>query len=133
MARSVSAHVASASKTGEHVVGSVPRDLLELGDAVTFRGRHLGLRFTMTSAITAMDRPRHFRDEMRRGPFRRFEHDHYFDVTDDGRTRMRDDVRFVVPGALLGLPIGRWVLVPHLRVFLSERAGHLKRLAEGAG
>ena len=79
LARSVDAHVESARTTGERAVGGVTSGLLNLGDEVTSRAKHLGVTQELTSRIIAFDRPRHFRDEMVRGAFRRLVHDDYFE------------------------------------------------------
>ena len=89
LARSVDAHVASTSATGERAVGGVTTGLLNLGDEVRWRARHFGVTQELTSRITALDRPNHFRDEMVRNTFRRLVHDHHFEACREG-TRMVD-------------------------------------------
>jgi len=129
LARSVDAHVVSAGASGERAVAGVTTGLLGLGDQVTWRGRHLGVVQELTSRITAFDRPRHFRDEMVRGAFRKLAHDHYFEAVPAG-TRMRDVFEFSAPLGILGR-LAEWaVLTGYLRRFLEERAQVLKRLAE---
>jgi ligand-binding SRPBCC domain-containing protein len=78
LARSVDAHVASTSDSGEEAIGGVTTGLLGLGDQVTWRARHLGVRQTLTGRISMYDRPRHFRDTMVRGAFSRLYNDHTF-------------------------------------------------------
>lgn len=129
LARSVDAHVLSASATGERAVGGVTTGLLNLGDQVTWRGRHFGVTQELTSRITAFDRPRHFRDEMVRGAFRRLVHDHYFDPVSVG-TRMRDIFEFAAPWGVVGRLAERAFLTSYLRRFLEERAAVLKKMAE---
>lgn len=129
LARSVDAHVESAHTTGEKAVGGVTSGLLSLGDEVTWRARHFGVTQDLTSRITAFDRPRHFRDEMVRGAFRRLVHDHYFEPTPLG-TRMVDVFDFTAPFGLLGSAVDRFVLHGYLKRFLETRAEALKRLAE---
>lgn len=129
LARSVDAHVASAGSSGERAVAGVTTGLLGLGDQVTWRGRHFGIVQELTSRITAFDRPRHFRDEMVRGPFRSLVHDHYFDAVPAG-TLMRDVFEFLAPFGAVGRWSERTVLTEYLRRFLAERARVLKWLAE---
>jgi ligand-binding SRPBCC domain-containing protein len=43
--------------------------VMKLGDTVTWRARHFGIAFQMTSAITDYERPIRFVDEQQRGPF----------------------------------------------------------------
>jgi ligand-binding SRPBCC domain-containing protein len=129
LARSVDAHIASAGASGEQAVAGVTTGLLGPGDEVTWRGRHFGIVQDLTSRITAFDRPRYFRDEMVRGPFRMLVHDHYFDAVPAG-TRMRDVFEFAAPLGVVGRLADRIVLTGYLRRFLVHRAQVLKRLAE---
>jgi ligand-binding SRPBCC domain-containing protein len=129
LARSVDVHVASAQTSGERAVAGVTTGLLNLGDEVTWRGRHFGVTQELTSRITVLDRPRHFRDEMVRGAFSRLVHDHYFDETPTG-ARMRDLFEFTAPWGILGRLAERMLLTSYLRRFLEERAQVLKGLAE---
>jgi ligand-binding SRPBCC domain-containing protein len=129
LARSVDAHAASAGASGERAVAGVTRGLLNLGDEVTWRGRHFGIIQELRSRITRFDRPRYFRDEMVRFAFRRLCHDHYFEAVSGG-TRMRDLFEFTVPWGPIGRVAERAVLVSYLRRFLETRAQVLKRLAE---
>src|SRR6516225_2070064 len=89
LSRSVDLHVASTRETGERAVGEATSGLLGLGEEVTWSARHFGVRQTLTSRITALDRPRHFRDSMVRGAFRRFDHDHFFAARGED-TEMQD-------------------------------------------
>lgn len=129
LARSVDAHVVSAEASGERAVGGVTTGLLNLGDQVTWRARHFGMTLELTSRITACDRPRHFRDEMVRGAFRSFAHDHYFEATASG-ARMRDVFEYAAPWGVAGRFAERAVLTGYLRRFLEQRARVLKKLAE---
>jgi ligand-binding SRPBCC domain-containing protein len=131
LARDAAAHVRSASDTGERIISGRASGLFELGDEVTFEARHFGIRQRLTSRITAFDRPNFFQDRMLRGAFRFLEHDHRFQALPNGRTRMTDELRFIVPLGWLGWPVGQWVIRPHLRRFLETRGRFLCSLAEG--
>lgn len=133
LARSIDAHVASATGTEER---PIPRDggkasgLMVLGDQVTWRARHLGVVQHLTSCITAYDRPRHFRDSMVRGAFARFDHDHFFDE-DGSATLVRDVFDFTSPLGPLGRIANALFLDAYMKRFIEERARVLKELAEG--
>lgn len=129
LARDVDAHARTLAETGETVTERPPHRLLEKGDVVTFRGRHFGIWFRHRAQITALERPRHFCDEMLSGAFRRFVHDHDFTPTDEG-TQMTDTVSFRAPGGPIGWLVDRWILVPYLARVLRERGAALKREAE---
>jgi ligand-binding SRPBCC domain-containing protein len=78
-------------------------------------------RRRLTSRIVASDRPRHFRDEMVRGAFRRLVHDHYFEPIARG-TRMVDVFDFTAPLGVLGLAVDRLILTAYLRRFLESNS-----------
>jgi ligand-binding SRPBCC domain-containing protein len=132
LARSVDAHLASTRQTGERAVAGVTTGLMALGDEVTWEARHLGVRQKLTSRISAFDRPRHFRDEMVRGAFARFLHDHHFDATESG-TRMIDELDFSAPLGPLGRLAEQMFLTAYLTRFLEQRSQVLKALAESDG
>jgi len=92
----------------------------------------LGVRQTLTSRITAFDRPQHFRDSMVRGAFRRFDHDHFFAACGDA-TEMRDVFDFESPLGPLGRLVDTLVLERYLRRFLETRNAEIKRVAESEG
>ena len=104
LARSVDVHLDSTRGTGERAIAGVTSGLLELGDEVTWRARHFGIWQSLRARITIFDRPRHFRDSMVSGAFRRFDHDHFFD---------------------------HLVLKAYLTRFLCERNAVIRKLAEG--
>lgn len=66
---SVDAHTGSMAASGERAVAGVTSGVMKLGDTVTWRARHFGIAFRMTSAITEYQRPARFVDEQQRGPF----------------------------------------------------------------
>src|SRR5579859_2335820 len=131
--RCIDLHVESAGPSREQAIGGVTHGLIGPGEEVTWRGKHFGVWLKHTSRITAFDRPRHFRDEMMRGLFRSFSHDHSFEALPDGRTRMRDRMAFEAPFRPLGWLVERLLLGPHLRGFLEERNRMVRTIAEGDG
>jgi ligand-binding SRPBCC domain-containing protein len=134
LARSIDAHVASTPGTDERPVdrdGGKTRGLMQLGDEVTWRARHLGVVQHLTSKIVQYDRPGHFRDSMVKGAFAGFDHDHYFDDDGAGGTLMRDVFVFRSPLGALGRIADRVFLERYMRRLLEERARILKELAEG--
>jgi len=65
LARDVSVHAKSAAFSSERVVGpGRTQGLLELGDIISFEGRHFGFTQRFVARITALDRPDRFVDEM---------------------------------------------------------------------
>jgi ligand-binding SRPBCC domain-containing protein len=112
---SIDAHVGSFASSGETAAAGVTTGIIGMGEFVTWRAQHFGITWTMTSVITAWDRPHRFVDEQRSGPFKSFWHEHRFTPVDDG-TLLDDDVRFEAP---LG-PLGRIAEALVLRRYLAH-------------
>jgi ligand-binding SRPBCC domain-containing protein len=132
LARSIDLHVVTALGTDEQAVSGRTTGLIELDEEVTWEARHLGVRQRLTSKITAFDRPRHFRDEMVRGAFASFEHDHYFEPHQEG-TMMREVFAYRSPLGVLGRVADVLFLEAYMRRFLTTRADVLKQFAENDG
>ncbi|KRA23688.1 cyclase [Microbacterium sp. Root61] len=118
----IDAHLASMHDSGETAVGGVTSGSIGLGESVTWRARHFGIWFTLTSCITALDRPHRFVDEQVSGPFRSFVHEHAF-VQDAGTTVMTDTLTVASP--FFGRLAERVVLVPYLRRLIRKRNAYL--------
>ena len=129
LARDIDLHLKSMADTGERAVAGKTSGLIGLGEEVTWEAKHLGVRQRFTSRITGFSPPRHFRDEMVRGAFKSFVHDHYFEE-DDGLTTVRDVLRFSSPFGIVGRIVDRVVLAGYLRRLLSRRREAVKRTAE---
>jgi ligand-binding SRPBCC domain-containing protein len=128
LARSTNAHVASLADSGERVV-SAPRELLELGDAVTWEARHFGMRQRLTAMITHMDPPAEFSDDQIKGAFHSFRHVHRFGAVPGG-TLCVDDFTYRVPLGWIGLIVDVLFVRSYMRALLLRRAAFLRRLAE---
>jgi ligand-binding SRPBCC domain-containing protein len=125
----VDAHTASLAHSDERAVGGVTTGLIGLGEDVTWSATHFGIRFTMTSRVTDLDRPRRFVDQQVRGPFRRFDHEHVFE-SDGGGTVMIDRVSFDAPVGVIGRVVERLVLGRYLQQLIETRGRFLKTEAE---
>ena len=73
---------------------------MRVGTRIDYRLRVHGLRLRWQSEITAWDSPHRFVDEQRRGPYRRWIHEHHFEERDGG-TLCVDDVRYAAFGGWL--------------------------------
>ena len=118
----IDAHVASMSESKERAVAGVTTGRIGLGETVTWRARHFGVWFTMTSEISELDRPARFVDRQVRGPFKTFVHEHRFESQPSG-SRMTD--RITVGSPILGRLAERLILVPYLRRLITQRNAHL--------
>ena len=110
LSRSIDLHTLAMSRSREEAVDGRTSGLIGLGETVTWRARHLGVRQRLTIRISGCERPRWFRDELVRGAFATMVHDHYFDSADGDGTEMRDVFRFSAPAGPIGRMIERLVL-----------------------
>ena len=129
LSRSVDLHMTSTDFTGEKAIAGVTSGRIGLGEKVTWRGRHFGVKVEHTSLITAYQFPTHFQDFMVRGFFRRFSHDHFFEKTAVG-TLMKDVMEFEAPYGAFGRIAESILLKRHLRQLLLRRNQCIKRVAE---
>ncbi|HLL77353.1 MAG TPA: SRPBCC family protein [Pyrinomonadaceae bacterium] len=103
---------------------------LRLGDTVTWEATHFMVRQQLTSKIVIYERPRLFVDEMQRGAFARWRHEHRFVPQAGGGTLATDDVYFASPLGPLGRLADHLVLESYMTRFLFRQNAHLKREAE---
>lgn len=129
LARDIDFHQRSMAHTGERAVGGRTSGMIGLGETVTWRARHLGLSWSLTSRITAFEPPVRFVDEQVSGPFAWFRHEHRFEATPGG-TRMIDEWRHAAPFGPIGRLVDALLLGPLLRRLLVHRNAALAREAE---
>lgn len=130
LARDAAFHVETARESGERIVAGQSRGLFELGDEVTFEGRHLGVRQRLSARIVEMDAPHGFTDEMTRGVFVSLRHVHQFEALPNGQTRMTDVVVWRSPLGIFGKVADKLAVEAHLRKFLKRRGQRIKARAE---
>jgi ligand-binding SRPBCC domain-containing protein len=130
LSRSIDLHRQSMGRSREEAVAGRTSGLIGMGETVTWRAWHLGVRQRLTVRISGYDRPRWFRDELVRGAFATMVHDHHFDPADGG-TEMRDVFRFSAPAGPLGRLVERWVLKRYMTRLLADRNAAIKAAAEG--
>lgn len=111
-------------------IGGVTSGSIGLGERVTWKSKQFGITVCHTSEITRYNSPNHFRDEMVRGIFRMFAHDHYF-TAQPSQTVMRDVVRFCMPFWLMGRLSEQLFAKPRLLMLLRRRNELIKKNAEG--
>jgi len=132
LARSVEVHLAGNVHCGESAVasGGVTSGLIGLSQSVTWRAKHFWIWQTLTSEITAMDRPASFQDVMIRGAFRSMRHDHFFRAVSAGETEMTDIFWFEAPLPVLGRIAEIVILRRYMQALLRERNAVIRQFAE---
>lgn len=122
---SVDAHSEAFSNSDEGAVDGVTHGTMGAGDTVTWRARHFGIWWTMTSEIVEYDPPRCFVDQQQRGPFKQFRHEHHFEPGPNNSTVMSDHVEFEAPLGVLGRIAERAVLDRYMPKLIDVRNAHL--------
>lgn len=127
--RDIDIHQKSASKTSEKAIAGITSGLINLNETVTWRGKHFGFYLTHKSRITAMNFCNYFVDEMEKGKFKTFKHEHFFEEQ-NGITIMKDKLQYETPFGIFGELFDILFLEKHLTQFLLERNKTLKEVSE---
>lgn len=133
LARCIDLHVETMKRCNEEAIDGIKQGLINLDESVTWQATHFGVRQKLTSKITAFDRPRYFRDEMQKGAFKRFAHDHYFEEIENGKTLMRDVFDYQSPFWIFGKVADALFLENYMMQILTERNTLIKKVAESDG
>jgi ligand-binding SRPBCC domain-containing protein len=129
LARDIGAHERAMAHTGERAIAGRMSGPIEQGETVTWRARHFGLWWTMTSLITEVHAPTTFADQQEGGPFAWFRHRHTFRAVPGG-TVMTDEWEHAAPFGPIGGLVDRLVLGHYMRHLLETRNVALKAEAE---
>ena len=129
LSRSIDLHKLSTADTNEEAIAGVTSGLISMNESVTWRARHFGVYQTLTSKITVFDRPRFFVDEMVKGAFRSFRHEHHFEQQ-NGTTVMRDIFEYKSPLGWLGNLADLLFLKRYMTRLLTNRNEMIKEFAE---
>lgn len=117
------------SSSNEKAVAGTISGLINKGETVTWQARHLFKTRHFTSEITAMERPVFFIDEMVKGDFKSFHHEHHFKSAENG-TIMIDKINFETPYGNLGKIVNRLFLKTYVEKFLLKRNEVIREYAE---
>ena len=122
-------HVESMARYGETMIKGPDGGVFTEGSTVTWRARHFGVPFHLTSVVFDIDPPHRFRDRQTKGPFAEFHHEHVFDEHPDG-TLMRDTITFRSPFGPIGTLVDRLFMHEYMRRLIDERGAMLARALE---
>lgn len=129
LSRSIDLHKISTEQTNEQAISGITEGLIGMNESVTWRAKHFGIYQNLTSKITAFENPKYFVDEMVKGIFKEFKHEHYFVETKDG-TLMTDFFDYKSPLGILGIFADKLFLKAYMTKLLSERNLIIKEFAE---
>ena len=129
LARSIDLHVQSTAHTHEKAVAGCTTGVISLGESVTWEATHFGVKQRLATKIVQFDRPRHFRDSLVSGAFKRFDHDHHFESV-AGQTLMKDTFDYTSPFGILGRIADFVFLRRYMSRLLRTRNDLIKSVAE---
>ncbi len=126
-------HTESFADSGEQAVDGILTGELKEGETVTWRARHFGIWWRMTSLISAYEPPTFFVDEQVSGPFKSFRHEHHFTDNADG-CMMRDVIEMQAPLGPLGWLAQKIIVNRYLEGLIDLRNAELQAaLGSGEG
>lgn len=109
-------------------------ECLTLGSRLVLRSRRKGISQTSELEVTAFEQDRLLRQEQRRGPFRRWQQTFTFDPTQEGGTKLEEQIDWEGPGGVLGLLLTAAAIEKELCELHAHRQPLLLRLlAEETG
>lgn len=123
-------HVASMARYGETMLEGPAGGSFTEGSTVTWRAKHFGIAFRLSTVVFDIDEPHRFCDRQIKGPFRDFHHEHVFAEHPEG-TLMRDTITFRSPFGPIGALVDRLFMREYMRQLISERNEVLAVSVEG--
>ena len=129
LTRSIDFHKISTKNSKEEAISGKISGLISLGETVTWRAKHLGFYQNLTSEITDYRFPFFLADEMQKGAFKSFRHEHYFELKDE-KVIVKDIFDYQSPFGIIG-NLADWLfLKKYMTIFLIERNKIIKEFAE---
>ena len=127
--RNVSLHKISMEKFKEEPVSGISSGLINKEETVTWKRKHLMKTRFFTSKIIDMKPYETFTDQMVKGDFKSFEHQHFFKPIDNG-TIVIDIIKYETPYGWVGKLVNKFYLHSYLQKLISHRNEVIKQYAE---
>ncbi|KAA1245592.1 SRPBCC family protein [Aquimarina sp. RZ0] len=128
-ARNIDLHMDSAINTNEKAIAGRTSGLIELHETVTWKGKHFGIYLTHQSKITVLKYPTYFVDEMIKGRFKTFKHQHVFN-DNTIHTEMIDILEYETSYGVFGKILSFLALKKHITQFMTIRNKYIKSKTE---
>jgi len=129
LSRSIDLHRKSMQEYGEEAVQGKRNGLINEGEDVTWKAKHLFKARFLKTKITSLQRPSAFTDEQVEGDFTMMKHEHIFKPCENG-TIMIDIMYFETPYGFFGEMINRFYLTRYMQTLLEHRNKMIKQTAE---
>lgn len=130
LSRHIGLHKISQQDYKEEAVSGTTSGLINEGETVTWKAKHLFKVRFLTVQITEMKRPVFFEDVMTKGDFKLFQHKHHFKPAQNG-TIVIDELNFETPYGFAGSFLNRVYLTRYLKQLLEKRNHTIREYAEG--
>ena len=117
------------ANSNEEAVAGTTIGLIGLHETVTWKAKHLMKTRVMRVEITAMEPPRRFTDELKKGDLKSMKHEHHFKAVDNG-TLMIDIFSFESRYGSFGKFFNKLYLTKYLQKLLEQRNSVIKEYAE---
>ncbi|WP_299063652.1 SRPBCC family protein [uncultured Polaribacter sp.] len=127
--RSIDLHKISTKNSKEEAIAGKTFGLISLNETVTWRAKHLGFTQKLTSIITDCSAPTFFADEMVKGAFKSFRHEHYLEKQQN-KVMLKDFFEYQSPLGVLGKLADFLFLKKYMKNFLVERNKVIRDYAE---
>ena len=129
LSRSIDLHKISAKNSKEQAISGKTSGLISLGETVTWKAKHFGFYQILTSKITDYEYPTFFADEMVKGAFAHFRHEHFFEIESE-KIIVKDIFDYNSPFGIFGKLADFLFLKKYMTNFLIERNQIIKEYAE---
>ncbi|KJD31364.1 hypothetical protein PK35_14730 [Tamlana nanhaiensis] len=129
LARDVTFYQNTLQKPTEIAISGKVAGLVEKGDATIWETRHLNLHQHLTLKVTEFSQPFLFVDEMVKGHFKTYKHEHIFKKIKN-KTLMIDKFYFESPYGVFGKLFDYLFLKKHIKKLIVFRNEALKDKAE---
>ena len=130
LSRHIQLHKESMKDHKEEAVAGTRFGLIEQGESVTWKARHLLKTRILKVHVTEMSKPQQFIDQQSQGSFKEMKHEHFFKPCDNG-TIMIDLFHFESPYGTIGKWFNSFFLTRYLKKLLQHRNNLIKEYAEG--
>lgn len=129
LSRSIDLHKFSMQQYKEEPFGEARTGLMEEGQVVTWKAKHVFKERTLKVKITSMHRPFSFIDEQLEGDFLSMKHEHYFKPLKNG-TFLIDQFRYELPYKALGNLFNALYFTRYMEKLLEGRNEVIRQVAE---
>lgn len=113
----------------EQILSSSAANLVNAGETITLRAKHLGKTREITSRVTDLELPNGYTEEQIKGDLKSFRHEYHFKKVENG-TILIDLVEFEGPRDLLGSIAAKFFLKSYFESIVKKKNELVRQYAE---